>query len=46
MSFLLITLAAGVAALTVAFLPRRIAPPVVVLELVLGRRGNGLSVAR
>jgi Kef-type K+ transport system membrane component KefB len=35
-SFLVITIAAAVAALTVAVLPRSIAPPVVVLELVLG----------
>jgi Kef-type K+ transport system membrane component KefB len=35
-SFLVIALAAAVAAFTVAFLPRRIAPPVVVLELLLG----------
>jgi Kef-type K+ transport system membrane component KefB len=35
-SFLVITVAALVAALTVAVLPRRIVPPVVVLELVLG----------
>jgi Kef-type K+ transport system membrane component KefB len=35
-SFLVITLAAAIAALTVAALPRRIVPPVVVLELLLG----------
>ena len=35
-SFLMITVAAALAALTVAALPRRIVPPVVVLELVLG----------
>jgi Kef-type K+ transport system membrane component KefB len=35
-SFLVITGAAAVAALTVAVLPRRIVPPVVVLELLLG----------
>jgi Kef-type K+ transport system membrane component KefB len=35
-SFLVITAAAAVAALTVALLPRRVAPPVVVLELLLG----------
>ena len=35
-SFLVIALAAAAAALTVAFLPRRVAPPVVVLELLLG----------
>ncbi|MGH2991921.1 MAG: cation:proton antiporter [Solirubrobacterales bacterium] len=35
-SFLVITVAAAVAALSVALLPRRIAPPVVVIELLLG----------
>jgi Kef-type K+ transport system membrane component KefB len=35
-SFFLIVLSAAVAAVTVAVLPARIAPPVVVLELVLG----------
>jgi Kef-type K+ transport system membrane component KefB len=35
-SFLVITAVAAVAALTVALLPRRVAPPVVVLELLLG----------
>jgi Kef-type K+ transport system membrane component KefB len=35
-SFLVITAAALVAALTVALLPRRIVPPVVVLEVLLG----------
>lgn len=35
-SFLVITAVAAVAALTVALLPRRLAPPVVVIELVLG----------
>ena len=35
-SFLVIVLAATVAALTVAVLPRGTAPPVVVIELVLG----------
>jgi Kef-type K+ transport system membrane component KefB len=35
-SFFLIVLSAAVAAITVAVLPARIAPPVVVLELVLG----------
>jgi Kef-type K+ transport system membrane component KefB len=35
-SFLLVMVAAAVAALTVAVLPRSIAPPVVVVELVLG----------
>jgi Kef-type K+ transport system membrane component KefB len=35
-SFLVIALTAAVAALTVALLPRRVAPPVVVLELLLG----------
>lgn len=35
-SFFVITLAAAVAALSVSILPRRIAPPVVVLELLLG----------
>jgi len=35
-SFLLMVLAATVAAVTVAVLPRRLAPPVVVVELLLG----------
>jgi Kef-type K+ transport system membrane component KefB len=35
-SFFLIVLSAALAAVTVAVLPRRIAPPVVVLELLLG----------
>jgi len=35
-SFFLIVLSAAVAAITVAVLPKRIAPPVVVLELLLG----------
>jgi Kef-type K+ transport system membrane component KefB len=35
-SFLVITGVAAVAALTVAVLPRHVAPPVVVLELLLG----------
>ena len=35
-SFLVITITAAVAALSVALLPRRIAPPVVVIELLLG----------
>lgn len=35
-SFFLIVLSSAVAAITVAALPRRIAPPVVVLELLLG----------
>jgi Kef-type K+ transport system membrane component KefB len=35
-SFLVITVVAAVAALTVAVLPRHVAPPVVVLELLLG----------
>jgi Kef-type K+ transport system membrane component KefB len=35
-SFLVITVVAAVAALTVAVLPRQVAPPVVVLELLLG----------
>ena len=35
-SFLVIVLAATLAALTVAVLPRGMAPPVVVIELVLG----------
>jgi Kef-type K+ transport system membrane component KefB len=35
-SFLVIVLAATVAAVTVALLPRRLAPPVVVVELLLG----------
>jgi Kef-type K+ transport system membrane component KefB len=35
-SFFVITVDATVSALTVAVLPRRIAPPVVVLELLLG----------
>jgi Kef-type K+ transport system membrane component KefB len=35
-SFLAITVVAAVAALTVAVLPRNVAPPVVVLELLLG----------
>ena len=35
-SFFLIVLASAVAAATVAVLPRRIAPPVVVLELLFG----------
>jgi Kef-type K+ transport system membrane component KefB len=34
--FLLISIAAAVAALTVALVPRRFAPPVVVIELLLG----------
>ncbi len=36
LSFLVIMMAATVAALTVAVLPRGMAPPVVVIELVLG----------
>jgi Kef-type K+ transport system membrane component KefB len=35
-SFLVVTLAAAIAAVTVAVLPRSLAPPVVVLEIVLG----------
>jgi Kef-type K+ transport system membrane component KefB len=35
-SFLVVTLAAAAAAITVAVLPRGLAPPVVVLEIVLG----------
>ncbi len=35
-SFLLMVLAAAVASIAVAVLPRRLAPPVVVVELLLG----------
>jgi Kef-type K+ transport system membrane component KefB len=47
-SFLVITVVAAAAALTVALLPRRLGPPVVVLELLLGIAvgPHGLGLAR